>query len=295
MPSTRDLTLAADDGAPLAATLFEPQAGAPHRPVTVVGSATGVPRRYYARFAQFLADTGRPTLTFDYRGIGGSLIGPVARSPARFRDWGILDIPGVLAWARSEYPERPIHWVGHSYSGFGAGLAHNNHLIDRLLGVATMTADYRLIESRWERLRVRTLLGAMAPAVARWKGYVPGRYNGNSADLPKGVALEWAQWVLNPHFLFGVDDLPERRHFSSLVAAMRFVYATDDGWVSREGVEHLAGQFPRARETSVWRIAPAEAGGNRIGHMGFFRSELASTIWPAALAWLDGAAVGTTP
>ena len=283
----RDITIPANDGHPLAATLFETSEGAPG-PVTLIGSATGVERRYYARFAEFLALAGRPVVTFDYRGIGGSLIGSVAQSPARFRDWGILDIPGVLAWANATYPGRPIHWIGHSYGGFGTGLAHNNHLVDRHVGVATMSADYRLITSPVERLKVRALLGVVAPTVARSLGYVPGWFNGGSADLPQGVAREWSEWVMTPYFLFGIDDLPEQRFFAAQTSPMHFIAVSDDPWVTQEGVEHLAGQFTAARETSFATLTPAAAGVPRIGHVGYFRSELAATAWPDLLTWLDG-------
>ncbi len=282
----RDITISADDGHPLAATAFAATSGTAG-PITLIGSATGVPRRYYARFAEFLASAGRPVVTFDYRGIGGSLLGPVARSPARFRDWGILDIPGVLSWARATYPTRPIHWIGHSYGGFGTGLAHNNHLVDRHVGVATMSADIRLIKQPLERLKVWALLGVLGPASAHILGYVPGRMNGNSADLPKAVALEWSHWCRTRGFLFGVDDLPERRFFSRQTSPMHFVRLSDDPWVTQEGVEHLAGQFTAARERSFATITPGAAGVPHIGHVGYFRSELAATAWPDLVTWLD--------
>ncbi len=124
-----DITIAADDGAALAATLFEPAHGTPPRPLTIIASATGVPRGFYARFAEHLARHGRPALTFDYRGIGGSLREPINESTARFRDWGVIDTPGVLTWAAAHAEGRPIHWVGHSYGGFAPGLAHNGHIV----------------------------------------------------------------------------------------------------------------------------------------------------------------------
>ena len=70
--ATRDITIAADDGVPLAAQLFLPPADTGTGPLTVVASATGVPQRYYSRFASYLAEQGRPTVTFDGRGIGRS-------------------------------------------------------------------------------------------------------------------------------------------------------------------------------------------------------------------------------
>jgi predicted alpha/beta hydrolase len=285
---SEDLTIPADDGAPLAATLVSPAAGAARGPLTVIASATGVPRRYYARFAQFLANHGRPTLTFDYRGIGGSLHEPIAQSKARFRDWGIIDTPGILAWAAEHTNGAPIHWVGHSYGGFAPGLAHNGQLVSRMLGVATMTADIRLMPSPLERLRVRALIGLAAPMVARVKGYVPGWLNGNSEDLPKGVALEWAKWVQTPGFLFGDATVPEKRYFARVTAPMMFAYMEDDAWVTERGVRHLARQFSGSIDQSFWRVTLAEAKAERIGHVGFFRAPFAATLWPAALTWLDG-------
>ena len=74
------------------------------------------------------------------------------------RDWCILDVPGVLAWAARTYPERPIHWVGHSMGGFATGLAHNNRLIARQLNVATLSGYWGRMAAP-ERYRVRLLMG----------------------------------------------------------------------------------------------------------------------------------------
>jgi predicted alpha/beta hydrolase len=289
MPVTsRDLTISADDGYPLAATLFEAEPGASGRaaPIVIIGAATAVPRRYYAAFAKFLAASGARVLSFDYRGVGGSRPGSLIGFPARMRDWGILDIPGVLSWASAAYPDSPIHWVGHSYGGFGPGLAHNNRLIDRLLAVSSMTAYWRFMEGP-ERFRVALLMGAVLPAAAQLCGYFPGRLN-NAEDLPKGVLLEWARWCMTPQFLFGDETLPERRHFATVRAPARFALVEDDQWVSFEGVRHLADQFPSAAETSIWRIGPADGNAREIGHVGFFRPEFQQTLWRAAHAWLDG-------
>lgn len=286
--TARQITIAADDGVELAATLFEPVAGAQSRPLTIVASATGVPRSYYIRFAEFLARHGRPALTFDYRGIGGSLHGPIEKSTARFRDWGVIDTPGILNWAAAHARGEPIHWVGHSYGGFAPGLAHNGHLVSRLLGVATMTADVRFVASRLERARIRALVVAGAPVIARVAGYVPGWLNGNSEDLPKDVALEWGRWVRTPNFLFGDETLPERRHFAGMTASMLFASMEDDPWVAEKGVRHLADQFTNAAERRFWHVTLAEAKAERIGHVGFFRIAHAATLWPNALAWLEG-------
>jgi predicted alpha/beta hydrolase len=284
--SQHPLVISADDGYPLAASLFASPASSASAPITIIGGATGVPRSFYARFASYLAENGGIAVTFDYRGIGGSLHGPVSQSTVRFRDWGILDTPGVLAWAAATYPDRPIHWVGQSYGGFATGLAHNNHLISRQLGVSTMTADYRFIGSGLERAKVAGLLFVAGPAIARTLGYLPGWVNGGT-DLPKGVLLEWSAWVKTRGFLFGVADLPEQRHFKTLKAPLCFAFMQDDPWISSAGVENLAQRYTRSGERQFWPVTLAESGASQIGHIGFFRSEFKDTLWPKARAWLE--------
>ena len=93
------ITIKADDGYELSALAHVPRDLAAGRPVTIIASATGVPQSYYSRFATFLAESGRPSLTFDGRGIARSAPKSLKGFPARFRDWGILDFPGVLDWA----------------------------------------------------------------------------------------------------------------------------------------------------------------------------------------------------
>jgi predicted alpha/beta hydrolase len=289
MPVTsRDLLIPADDGYPLAATLFETvdpeRVGM--RPIVIVGAATAVPRRYYAAFARYLAAERSRVLTFDYRGVGGSSPASLIGFAARMRDWGVLDTPGVLRWALEQYPGAPIRWVGHSFGGFGPGLAHNNRVIERMLAVSSMTAHWRLLPSP-ERYRVALLMGAVLPGLTHALRYFPGRLNGFE-NLPKGVLLEWARWCMTPGFMFGDDSLAERRHFATLRSPVRLTLIEDDPWVSLPSVEHLAAQFTGSPDTSVWTIRPADAGVRRIGHVGFFRSECAPTLWQAARDWLEG-------
>jgi predicted alpha/beta hydrolase len=285
--SRTDVTLQADDGYALAATVFESGATTSMAPVTIIATATGVPRAFYARFANYLAENGRIAVTFDYRGIAGSLQGRAKHSNARFRDWGILDIPGVLTWAATTYPKRQIHWVGQSYGGFGTGLAHNNHLITRQYAMSSMSADVRFIENKFERARASALLFVAGPLAAYTLGYAPGWVNGG-ADLPAGVLLEWSKWCRTKDFLFGIDDLPEKKYFSRLTAPTCFAFMDDDAWVSQAGVEHLAARYPNMAERPVVRLTREACNQSPVGHIGFFRSQFRDTLWPHALAWLDG-------
>jgi predicted alpha/beta hydrolase len=284
----REVTIKADDGYALAAMLYEPVGGATAgAPLTIIASATGVPQSYYGRFASYLAEQGRPVLTFDGRGIGKSAPVSLIGFKARFRDWGILDFPGVIDWAKAAYPAVPLHWIGHSYGGFGLGLARNNGDITKLLGISTMSADARFVDSKIGAAQVGLMLFVLGPIAARARGYVKGKYFGGT-DLPRDVVLEWSQWCRTKGFLFGIDDLPEKKYFATLTADVRLTVPTDDPWLGKRGVDHLLEHFTNAQSRDIWTFGPADAGGKTIGHLGFFRSDFRDTLWPKALAWLDG-------
>jgi predicted alpha/beta hydrolase len=285
--SGREVAIPAADGRLLAATLFEPPSPAGEQGVpTVIAGGTGIARRYYARFAAYLAERGRLALTFDYRDTGGSRSGSLRVSKVRMRDWCILDVPGVLDWMAREYPGRPIHFVGHSLGGFATGLAPNNRLIARQLGIAALSGYWGNMASP-ERYRVRLLMGGFGPLVIAARGYFPGALMGGE-DMPGPAFLEWRRWCMTPEFLFGDETLAERANFASFSAPMRFAQIEDDVWATPAAVEALAYRFTGAAERSLWTIRLADAGTLRIGHHGFFRSEFRDTLWRPAVDWLEG-------
>ena len=188
------LTITAADG--IAARRHPVRArrtGASRRPADRHRRAAGVPSRYYARFAAYLAERGHPVLTFDYRDIGLLARGSLQGSPTRMRDWCTIDTPGVIDWAARTYPNRPLHWIGHSLGGFATGLAHNNTRIARQLSVATLSGYWGRMSSP-ERYRVRVLMGSVAPIVVRLAGYFPGWLMGGE-DMPGPAFLEWSALV----------------------------------------------------------------------------------------------------
>jgi predicted alpha/beta hydrolase len=283
--SGREVHIPAEDGRLLAATLFEPQPGAGEPIPTVIAGGTGIARRYYGRFGAYLAERGRLTLTFDYRDIGGSRSGSLESSKVRMRDWCTLDLAGVLAWVARECPGRPIHFVGHSLGGFGAGLAHNNRLIARQLNIAALSGYWRNMASP-ERYRVRLLMGGLGRPVVAALGYFPGRLIGGE-DMPGPAFLEWRRWCMTPDFLFGDPTLEGKANFASLAAPIRFACIEDDVWGTPAAVEAIAARFTGAADKSMWHIRLTEAGATRIGHHGFFRAEFRDTLWAPAVDWLE--------
>jgi predicted alpha/beta hydrolase len=285
--ATRDIALPAADGCVLAGTLFSPEAPAPDTaPLVVIGSAAAVPSRFYGRFATYLAERGAPALTFDYRGIGGSRRGSLAGSSVRMRDWCTRDVPGVIGWAARTYPNRPLHWVGHSMGGFATGLAHNGSCVARQLNVATLSGYWGRMAAP-EKWRVLVMMGGLSPLIVKALGHMPGRLLGGE-DMPGPAFLEWRGWCMTPDFLFGDASLGERANFASLTAPLRCVQISDDPWGTEAAVDHMTQNFTGSVDRSIWRVTPAKVGVARIGHFGFFRTEMREPLWRPAADWLLG-------
>jgi predicted alpha/beta hydrolase len=231
-----DLNFPALDGYALAATWRRPAAGR-GKAVVLIGSATAVRRQFYGKFATYLAENGFDVLTFDYRGIGGSKPASLRGFEARMRDWAALDLTAAIDFTAREAQGRPLLLVGHSFGGQALGLVPNNTKISRALLVAAQVGYWRLFPPP-ENYRVYVRLRFFAPAIIRVFGYLPG-WIGVGEDLPKGAALEWAGWCMNPRYLFDDATLETRKNFPHYKGALRAIGLSDDTWAPPRAVELL--------------------------------------------------------
>ena len=72
--------------------------------VAIINSGAGIPKSFYEPFASWLADKGVPTITYDYRGIGGSRGKSLRHLSASIQDWGSKDCAGILKYTHGLYP-----------------------------------------------------------------------------------------------------------------------------------------------------------------------------------------------
>jgi len=271
----REVEIAALDGVPLRATLFEPAGEA--SAAVIVSGATAVPRGYYAAFASYLASCGAAALTYDYRGSGES---PqrLRRSDARMRDWGERDAPGVIAWLRARYPQLALHLVGHSYGGHALLLAPNNHEVSRAVTVASFLGYYG--NCAWpDNLRIYLLMKFVVPVVTALVGYSPGSRMGFGLDLASGVAREWRTWVLQPRYFLDDPTLVSLRNGANYHGELVMFELTDDRWATHRAIEGLASAFT-GTTPQIRKVVPQEYGATAVGHMGFFRSANGPAMWP---------------
>jgi predicted alpha/beta hydrolase len=282
MPVT-DIQIPARDGFALSATLFMPEPEATPRAGIVINSATGVHRRFYARFATFLAEQrGFAVLTYDYRGIADSRPQRLRTFKARMRDWPAQDMPAVLEWMRATVAPGRLILIGHSSGGNLIGLIPNLSLVDAAVLIGAQLGYWRHWPARI-RYGMAVLWYVLVPAFSRTLGYIPS-WLGAGQHWPHGIALELARWCRHPEFLFGDPSLDASRYatFDAPILACSF---TDDPHATRTACEHLLARFQRARITHR-HIAPKDLGIRRIGHFGFFRQPCAP-LWEECAHWIN--------
>jgi predicted alpha/beta hydrolase len=235
----------------------------------------------YAGLARAVAERGPTAITFDYRGTGGSVAGHVRRDPARKRDWGTLDLEGVLRHAAGLRPSRLL-WVGQSAGGAYLPLAASRHLVERLVTVSVMSGYWGLMAPR-ERVRLGLAWHTVFPVVTRVFGHGPA-WLWSGEPLPPGVIREWGRWCRMPNYFFD-DETVDTSGFADFSAPILAVRATDDGWATEAAHRALHERFAAAPVT-YREVSPAELGVDRIGHIDLLRERVGGPLWPELLTWL---------
>jgi Serine aminopeptidase, S33 len=123
------VALSAADGYPITGMRYA-NAG-PTRAHLIVAGATGVPQRFYRRFAEFAAAAGYSTMTLDYRGVGLSAPTTLKGFRMDYFDWGRLDLAAAVDAMSS--PDVPLYIVAHSYGGHAFSVLPKSRTSGRVL------------------------------------------------------------------------------------------------------------------------------------------------------------------
>lgn len=278
---TREFDLVAGDGVRLGATLFE-TTGPPARAVAIQ-AAVGVPQRFYAKFAAYLAGRGFATLTYDYRGIGRSRRGPLRGDPSSIVDWAERDMPAAWDALEAAAPGARLFAVGHSFGGQAVGLLPRPGRVAAMLAVGSQSGYWR----HWSgvpRLGMWAFTHVAIPLATRLFGHAPASRIGMGEDLPREVALEWVRWCRHPEYLVGA--LGAHARYAQLAVPFRLVSVSDDLFAPERAARALLALYPNAKG-ELHRVVPAQLGAASIGHFGFFRERFRETLWRDAADWLE--------
>ena len=289
-------TLQVDGAVPLALRVYEPAGAA--RASVVIGGAMGVRQAFYEAFALWLAGQGFRVTTFDYRGHGDSLQGPLREVKADLFDWA-RDYEAVITAAKGALPSQPLYLLGHSLGAQLPGLLQKPEQVDGLLSVAAGSGYWRDNAPRLKRM-VPYFWWVLVPLATRLCGYFPGRRLRKVGDLPAGVILQWRRWCLSPTYSVGAEGAAAEQSYARVRFPVLALSMTDDELMTARGTRNLLALYPNAPQR-LDPIAPADVQARRIGHFGLFRSQFASTLWPRtidslrALATLPAATAARVP
>lgn len=271
------------DGRRLPGTLHE--AGAAHG-VAVMAPALGVPRRFYDKFAAYLAPRGISTLTFDYRGVGEGEGSRAEDAAVDMEQWGRLDIAAALDFCAGRFPQLPLFHMGHSAGGQLMGLAHASEKLAGLVLVAA-NAPHASLWQGAARFRIVLLWYFLAPLLAAGRARFPMRRLGlSSVDVPAGVIRQWARWGRSRGYLFNPAHGHDTVRYRNLaMPALVLEFSDDVDFAPPPAVDALLAQMPKLKVTRR-RATPAEAGVKSIGHLGFFKEALRDTLWRETADWI---------
>jgi len=290
---SRDFVLAAADSYPLAARLWASGEAPSPSAAALINAGAGIGMSYYDRFAGFLAANGIPTLIYDYRGIGKSRPRSLRGFRASVEDWGSKDCAAALDWLAIRFPGARRVVVGHSVGGFVTGFVTNGAKIDGMLLVGAHTGYWRDYAPK-ARLGMYVLWHALMPLLTRVVGYFPGRRLHLLEDLPAGVALEWANrrrpdFWWNKKTTGGAVDTVWREsalgRFQAIRAPMLALRFSDDAFATEAATDRILGLYRNCPATRMV-MRPADVGGKKIGHFGFFRSRFSDTLWARVIPWM---------
>jgi predicted alpha/beta hydrolase len=201
-------------------------------------------------------------------------------------DWCRLDAAGVLIWARAQWPDNKLMVIGHSSGAQTLGLIPNLDLINGFVAVTAIGGHanhWRGLKLLPKRLVLRLMWFVLMPGLTQLLGYYPGKRLG-LADLPAGVARQWAAWCRHPDYVFSDKSL-DHSGYDNLSVPIRAYSFTDDTYVSGDHHKSIVGRFANA-DISWRHLHPSEAGQKQIGHFGFFRDPLKDSLWVEVADWL---------
>jgi predicted alpha/beta hydrolase len=270
------LHIPAKDGYPLAAQLRQPTGES--KGIIQINCGTGIPQTIYHHLADYLAENGYTTITYDYRGIGASKPTSLKGFEASMTDWAQLDMTGVLAWIIREFPNKKRILIGHSFGGQVVGLMENNHLIDQLFLIASSTGYWKDMAppAKWI---MPALWYLFIPSVTSIFGYGNARILGRGENLPKGVVLQFRKWCIDPNYF--IPDFTESKiqlYFDQITIPIKAIQITDDP-IANPITFHKILAYYRNAPITIERISPVSVGVNQIGHSGFFSRKFKDTLW----------------
>jgi len=278
-----NVSIRADDGLELAATIVSPQS--PPQAVIQFHAGTVIRKEFYFKFATYLAECDYVVVLFDYRGVGGSRPAHLKGFQAAISDWGEKDAPAVTAWIKRQYPDLSIYLFAHSMGGQLIGLMYNWSLFEKITVVASSSGNWHNFKPSYYR-RVKWSTELSFSINLRLLGYVPGRF-GLGQDWPKGVAKDW--WYnsrQNGLMADYMDKKCENTYYREIDKGIAAYFISDDHMATPRTIPNYARSYPNAN-VITHLIEPSSYDFEEIGHFGLFKEWSKGKLWDDVISSLS--------
>lgn len=283
LTSSHDCQITCQDNQTLMATVFTPKNNV--KGAVLLGPATGIKRQFYANFANYLAENGYGVITFDNRGIGGSLIGNITSSDASLQCWGEKDMPAVLEHLKATFPQVKYHLVGHSAGGQLIGLMHNAFDISSIFNIASSSGQLRNMKPV-HKLKAHFFMNFFIPLSNALFGHTKSQWVGMGEPLPKKVAQQWQDWCNGQGYVKTAFGKTVHQHFyDDIDIPSMWINAPDDFIANDDNVHDMLSVFTKL-DAKTLTLTSEEYGLTEIGHMKFF-SKRSKVLWQHAIDWLN--------
>lgn len=279
---SQELTITTSDGYHLQATEISPIES--NGIGLIINGATGVVRKYYQVFAEFLAEQGFTVLTYEFRGIGESTQAkPGALEPSMIH-WGQKDMDAVLSFFASRHPELTIKGIGHSIGGQLLGILPDNNRYEGFLNIASQHIYWKNWPIKDRPLTALFFFGVL-PIFYKLTGGLPSWVLG-AEYLPKQVARDWSRFGRKKAYIADNEGNPLREGFTAYQGKMRLYSMADDKrFAPPKAVRELEKLYHNA-ETDIQTFHPQDYGMKAIDHFGFFKKSMNKKAWFESADWL---------
>lgn len=245
----------------------------------LVSPATGVKKRLYTKFAEYMQQHGYSVLTWDWSGIGDNLQGALKDNQTRMRDWAEQDLNSVIEYCLQHFSGKQLFLVGHSFGGQALGLVKSISAIQAICTVATQHGYWK----NWPRSqqpRLAALWFGLIPGLTPLLGYFPSKKLGLGENLPKEVALQWARWGRHPQY---INEYQGHQQMTQPILA----YSIEHDFFAPQAAVHALHQQYQNCAVQYRHVTAAELNIKEIGHFGFFQQEACAPFWQEIVQFFD--------
>lgn len=277
MSSFESLNIICNDGYNLSARFYQTQQKTCNLPILLC-PATGITQAFYHAFAEWLVLQDYDVLSFDYRGIGDSLHGPLKNCKASIQDWGVLDIPAAIDALIFKTKKDKVLLIGHSAGGQLLGIVPNFDKVAKVVAVSGSSGYVKGLKGR-TKLMAPVMFNFIFPISNMLKGYGTTKILGMGENLPKNVAKQWAQFCHKPGYVKNAIGKTIFEDYHQLILCpITALWASDDEIATQANVNDLLSLYPNS-EKKAYELKPSELGHIQIGHMLMFKKSH-QNIWP---------------